>query len=381
MSENRAQGRSHVPAGLYWKTAFFDRTRLAWRALSRLESLVVDDLIAEHPIAAPVFIAGVPRSGSTVITEMLTQHPEVTSHRYSDFPNVFTPYWHNWLADRIGRAAGPPVERAHRDRIEVNQESPEAVEEVIWMNFFDHVHDPEQNQVLDASTSNPQFESFYRDHVSKLLAVRGASRYLAKGNYNTTRLRYIAKLFPDARFIVPWREPVAQVASLVKQDRLFTRMAEEDPRVPIQLARSGHFEFGPAKRAVNVGDPDQARAIEADWHAGRLASGWARYWAAVYGYALDAIERDQALRAAVFLVDYQQLCERPEATLLAMGDHCRLAPDTFEPIVAKYVSRLSPPRYYTPETGPHGLATISEITEATLERLKSMPAFLPTKGV
>src|SRR6056297_2529558 len=66
MTENRAPGRRLVTAGLYWKTAFFARTRPLWRALARLESTIVGDLIAEHPVEAPVFIAGVPRTGTTI---------------------------------------------------------------------------------------------------------------------------------------------------------------------------------------------------------------------------------------------------------------------------------------------------------------------------
>ncbi|MGB0515078.1 MAG: sulfotransferase, partial [Wenzhouxiangellaceae bacterium] len=93
--------RAHVPAGLYRKTALFAATAPLWRALARLESVVLRDLIAGTIIDRPIFIAGVPRSGTTIITEILARHPEVTSHRYSDFPNVHTPYWRNWLADRV----------------------------------------------------------------------------------------------------------------------------------------------------------------------------------------------------------------------------------------------------------------------------------------
>ena len=50
-------------------------------------------------------------------------------------------------------------------------------------------------------------EAFYRDHIRKLLWLRGGRRYLSKGNYNTTRIAYLARLFPDARFIVPVRDP------------------------------------------------------------------------------------------------------------------------------------------------------------------------------
>lgn len=361
--------RGHVPAGLYRKTALFNATAPVWRALARLESTVLGDVISETAIDRPIFVAGVPRSGTTIITEMLARHPEVTSHRYSDFPNVYTPYWRNWLADRTGRDTSAPVERAHRDRLKVNLESPEAVEEVIWMQFFEHLHAPERNQVLDASIENAAFEGFYREHIVKLLAVRGAGRYLAKGNYNATRLGYLLKLFPDARIVVPWREPVAQIASLVKQDRLFTQLSEEDPRVPIQLARSGHFEFGPGKHVVNVGDADQARAIETDWREGRLASGWARYWAEVYGSVLDFLDRNPELRQVTRIVSYESLCAAPGSEIDALLTHCELPAGPFDSVRAEYLETLSPPEYYQPEFSDAERRDIERYTHDARRRL------------
>jgi hypothetical protein len=65
------------------------------------------------------------------------------------------------------------------------------------------VHNPATSNILDQSTNNLKFESFYNNHIRKLLLVRNGDRYLAKGNYNITRLEYILKLFPDVRFVIP----------------------------------------------------------------------------------------------------------------------------------------------------------------------------------
>ncbi|MDT8451105.1 MAG: sulfotransferase, partial [Wenzhouxiangellaceae bacterium] len=284
---------------------------------------------------------------------------------YSDFPNVYTPYWRNWLAGRIRRGPARAVERAHRDRLMVTSESPEAVEEVLWMQFFDHLHDPSVSQVLDASIENPGFESFYRDHVRKLLLVRGRQRYLAKANYNVTRLGYLLKLFPDARFIVPVRNPVNHVASLVKQDRLFTRLAGEDPRVATQLRRSGHFEFGPGKRCINAGDAAEARRIEGLWSQGRAAEGWARYWNAVYRGIRSATERDGKVREAVALLRYEDLCGKPGPVIDHLLAHAGLPAEPFEPIRREFVAQLSEPDYYAPEFTPQELDEIENVTAET----------------
>jgi hypothetical protein len=80
-----------------------------------------------------------------------------------------------------------PAERSHGDGIAVTSESPEAFEEPLWMAFFEGQHDPSASAVLDRRARCPAFERFYRDHIRKLLAVRGGRRYVAKGNYNLTR--------------------------------------------------------------------------------------------------------------------------------------------------------------------------------------------------
>jgi hypothetical protein len=327
-----------------------------------VESAVLRDEIEATPIHQPIYITGVPRSGTTVLTELIASHPQVTSHRYSDFPNVHTPYWRNWLADRSRRPPARPVERAHRDRIRVTTESPEAVEEVLWREFFPRLRNRSGDQWLDADTRNPAFERFYRDHIRKLLLVRSCSRYLAKGNYNLTRMGYLHSLFPDARFIVPIRNPIDQVASLIKQDRLFRRLADEDPRVPGQLHRSGHDEFGPGRRSVLLDGDDRTRQIDKLWDEGRDVEAWAWYWTTLYQHLLDRIENDPGLADAVLVLRYEDLCRSPAPTVSDALDHLDLDASGFGPAFDDAVASISAPAYYEPDLSTADRATLIEIT-------------------
>ena len=136
----------------------------------------------------------------------------------------------NWFQDRMARTQ-PAVERPHHDRIRITQESPEAFEEPVWQFFFPWIHDPQHLHVLDSGTDSPEFEAFFCDFIRKILLIRGGERYVSKGNYNIARLAYLARLFPDARFLIPVRSPLAHVHSLVKQHQLFTDYAARDRRV------------------------------------------------------------------------------------------------------------------------------------------------------
>src|SRR5690606_8102595 len=112
--------------------------------------------------------------------------------------------------------------------------------------------DPGASHVLTPEHANPEFDAFFAEHVRKILLVRGKPRYVSKGNYNVARLAYLARLFPDARFVIPVRHPVTHVESLVRQHALFSGYSRDDARVPEYLRAAGHYEFGPQRVPINV---------------------------------------------------------------------------------------------------------------------------------
>ena len=158
-----------------------------WIRLGNLETRMLGEDVAGVPIEKPIWVTGLARSGTTILLELLARHPALVTHRYRDFPPVLTPWLWNWFVDRAATHDEEPAERAHADGILVTPESPEAFEEVIWMAFFRSLHDPRASAELTEETENAGFEDFYRDHMRKLLRLRGGRRYLAKGNYNLTR--------------------------------------------------------------------------------------------------------------------------------------------------------------------------------------------------
>jgi hypothetical protein len=210
-----------VPGATRVLGALVDRSRPLWVALGNLESRVLAEEVRGITIVQPIYVTGLARSGTTIVLELIAAQAGVVTHRYADYPLIFTPFWWEQIRSRAARRQVTPVERTHGDGIMVTPESPEAIEEVLWMTFFPNAHDPAKTNVLDAETHAPAFETFYRDHIRKLLLCRGGRRYAAKGNYNLTRLEYLLKMFEDARFIVPVRDPIAHVASLMRQHARF----------------------------------------------------------------------------------------------------------------------------------------------------------------
>ena len=354
---------SHVPTGLHLASKLVASTVGVWKALGNLESSLLGDDLCNQSISNPVFVSGVARSGSTILTEVISQHPQLACHHYSDFPMTWLPYWWNSLRRHLPLPKQEPQERAHRDRLMITTDSPEAIEEVLWMHFFPGAHKPDCNQVLGAEEKQPQFETFYQDHIRKLLAVRHGQRYIAKNNYHATRLEYLLKLFPDARFIIPIRDPLQQVASLLKQHRLFSEQDAEDPRVSRQLQLSGHYEFGPSRCPIIVNENRRAHYSPAlddiAWYASQ--------WADVYGYMHGRMQKNEALAAACLVVPYEEFCREPSQKLEAVFTHVDLNDESGKKIIAACAPTISAPDYYQADFSSAQKALVREITCDTAE--------------
>ena len=356
-----------VPFFSHWLSGFVHRHPRLWTALGNLESLTLRDEIEHINIDRPVYVAGLARAGTTILLELLSRHSEVATHQYRDFPGQFVPVW--WNRGRRNSAA-VPRERAHGDGLAVTEQSPEAMEETLWMAFFDELHNPAENNVLTGDSQNPAFENFYRDHVRKLLLARQRLRYVAKGNYNFTRFAYLQKLFPDAKFVAVIRHPRHQIASLIKEHRLFSAGETEFPRALAHMQRVGHFEFGLDRRAINVGDGVAAEVQEL-WQRGEEVRGLARYWASLYGWFADQLAQDSILDDATHVVRYEELCADSQSASEFLLDHCEL---DLSSEVAKFARQIVAPDYYSLHFSAAEEQIITEETDAIAQRFGYRPS-------
>lgn len=345
---------------------FIDRHKRLWIRLGNLETRLLAEPLTAVNIEQPIYITGLARSGSTLLLEILSWVPETVTHRYRDYPPLYTPYFWNRFLDYTPQQKAEPTERTHRDGIFITAESPEAFEEILWMAFFPHLHEPGVNAVLDEQTDNPGFEAFYRDHIRKLLLLRAGQRYLSKGNYNVTRLGYLLKLFADARFVIPVREPVWHIASLMKQHALFCQGLRHSARALAHLQRVGHYEFGLDRRPINAADTTTTQQITELWERGAEVEGWARYWDHIHTHLADALARNPHLRKAALIVRYEDLCRAPAETIRTLFDHCRL-PLT-DAVIERAVRRIRFPSYYEPRFSTRELDLIDRCTQASAAR-------------
>jgi hypothetical protein len=335
----------------------------ACRVLSQWETSLLAKQLSNIKIDRPVFITGLARAGTTILLRKICELGEFAAHQYADLPFLFTPYAWAMLRRLAPAPRQAPRERMHKDGIMITTESPEAMEEVLWMAFFPQLHDPAVSNVLDQRIQRPEFESFFADHIRKLILARSGQRYVSKNNYNVTRLGYLARIFPDARFLLPIRAPMAHVASLMKQQALFCKVERENAAARRHLQLIGHYEFGLDRRPINPADNAGVASVEDCWRRGDEARGWARYWALIYRHIADQLGADAALAQRCLVVRYEELCDRAAETMAAVCAHIGVPAERTE-----LAAGLHQPDYYTVQFAAEERAAIAEETSAVAGR-------------
>jgi len=352
----------------YALTKFFFSFKKLSYFLSRMETLLSYNDINDLTIDKPIYIVGLARTGTTIVLEMLNKHPFLASHKYRNLLMPYSPHRFSRFVD-LSRFFTKPRERVHKDGIFVTRESPEAIEEIFWQDFFNNNHNEEVSNVMSGSLSNPTFEQFYRNHIKKLLINQKCSRYLAKNNYNITRLEYLRRIFPSVKFLLMIRNPVNQIASLIKQTRLFIEMEKKNPLLIDWHKLTGHSEFGHHQLCINTGSAEIIHKIRNFWKNNKTyVKGWAYYWSSIYDYVMNLLETNEKIRKSTLIIRYEDLCENPTETIDKMLEHSELPLNNFEKIKRYYIRNLHAPTYYTLNFSNQELLDISEITNATASR-------------
>lgn len=318
---------------MLYRIAF--RSGTAQHALSDVENLLYRDTLEDIEVQDPVFISALPRSGTTILLKLLWQTGHFASHTYQDMPFVLCPMLWSRYSDQFAGEV-KPTERAHGDGLEVSGESPEAFEEMVWKHFWpDHYHE-DRISPWTGTDQNREFNEFFDAHMQKVLAVRrqemnGTGRYLSKNNLNIARLAAPPEPLRQGLFLVPFRDPVQQAASMHRQHQRFLSLHDEDDFVREYMESIGHHEFGKGLRPVNFqGWLEKASAPDS-------LTFWIQYWNAAYQFVLEHADDSTAL------VSYARLTEEPKEALSRLADILELAPDR----LMSQAEELHPPRTHS----------------------------------
>lgn len=282
------------------------RARGVQIALADLDDAMAGRRLRELPLDRPVFISGLPRAGTTLLLEQVVAAGGFGSHLYRDMPFVLTP----WLWNRLGGGTRqvPRHERAHGDGMDIDLNSPEALEEVVWLPFWRNRYLSDRIRTWDPAKAHPEFLAFFTRHLRKIALLRGATRYCSKNNLTIARTGWIRRHVPEAVLIIPFRTPLHHASSLLEQHRNFLDLHQRDRFAREYMRAIGHFDFGD-----NLAPVDFDGWWEGRQHRDPLQLGfWLEYWVAAYAHLL---EQGRGPAAPLHFLSYEALCSQPQVWL------------------------------------------------------------------
>jgi hypothetical protein len=273
----------------------------------------------------PVFITSLPRAGTTLMLELLGQLPSFATSCYRDMPFVLAPL----LWESLSRGFRKPAElaeRAHADGMAVGFDSPEAFEEVLWMTAWPEKFTAAGIALWGDHEDAAEFRGLLVSHMQRIIAARsngsgGSRRYLSKNNANIARIGLLKRLFPDAAILVPFRSPMDQAGSLLRQHLRFLEIHAEDAFARQYMEDIGHLEFGAAHRPIRF--PGVEKALE------RYRPDTIDYWLA---YWIAAFEHILRYRDSIILVSYGEVCEAGPRGVQAVASCLDLPAESIEPL-------------------------------------------------
>ncbi len=210
--------------------------------------LLVTDLLARHPeihdipIERPIIIAGLPRTGTTHLHNLLSADPNLRS----------LPYWESLepvLPASEQPAPGEVDPRYARTEVALDflNDTMPLFKRMHEMTV-DHVHEEIQLLAIDFSSMLmetvgliPSWRDYYLTHdqtphyeylktlLQVLTFLRGGERWVLKSPQHTEQLRALSAVFPDATFVLTHRDPVSVTASMMTMITYSSRMNVESP--------------------------------------------------------------------------------------------------------------------------------------------------------
>jgi hypothetical protein len=220
--------------------------------------LLIEDVLARHPeihdieIERPIVIAGLPRTGTTHLHNLLAADPGLRS----------LPYWESLepvlsVVETAGVDAGAPDPRLARAEAgtafldlalpyfkRMHEMTPEHVHEEIQLLAIDF-----SSMLFETTAPMPTWRDHYLSHdqtphyeylktVLKVLQfARGGERWVLKSPQHLEQFETLLRVFPDATVLVTHRDPVSVVASMSTM-LAYTSRLHLDPVDPVAI---GHY--------------------------------------------------------------------------------------------------------------------------------------------
>ena len=161
----------------------------------------------------PVFIIGAPRTGSTILYQMITNQYDVLYINNLVCKFYKNPFFGFWLSEKLFKnKAHNCFSSNHGDTLGLNSPSECGVLWYRWLprnKDFVELRDFSEDSILEAKAVLSAIINYYNKPL------------MINNNNLGLKLRFLSKVFPDAKYIVADREPYYVAQSLLSARKYF----------------------------------------------------------------------------------------------------------------------------------------------------------------
>jgi Sulfotransferase family len=188
--------------------------------------------VLARPIQAPVFITGMPRSGTTFLHRLILQDPSTNAPRlfqlvypYASQASFTTALRKKWVSLQLAlfRMIAPELNALHPVAVDAPEECTDITAHVFQSLRFDATYRvPSYNSWLERNGFLNAYR-FHRRFLQHLDAQLPGRRWILKAPDHLFALDDIRKVYPDAHLVFVHRDPVRVLASVVKLTEVLRR--------------------------------------------------------------------------------------------------------------------------------------------------------------
>ncbi len=245
------------------------------KATLEMEEILHGSNAKKLDVSQYVFVTGLARSGTTAVMRKIFQTGEYASLQYSNMPFLLSP--NLWKKNSKIEAH----ERAHKDGIIIDGNSPEEFDEYFWKAFLKDAYIKENG--LSINEIDEKVQEKYETYVKLICLAKGKTKYVSKNNNNVLRLDTL-RMIEGSKIILLFRNPISHAASLMKLHKSFSKDQEEDSFALDYFNYLGHHEFGLNHKPFLL-------TKEFEEYRNRYKTGDLNYWLAIwlnyYSYLLE----------------------------------------------------------------------------------------------
>ena len=277
-----------------------------------------------------IFITGLARSGTTALLNQLFTNDSIASIQYKHMPFVLSPRLSNLISKYFISSKGEyKRERLHGDNIFISHNSPECLDEPFWIkdnkNYFSKPLNP--NYKISKETLEA-----YGNFLNKHALFQSKKNIVIKNNNNHIRLLTLSDYFKESIFIVLFRNPINQAASLLKTHKRLCDLQKKDSYILDYMNIIGHREFGLNQTYFEYDNYSFSKLKSSSVEGNNCINYWIQAWINAYSWLTEVCAKK---RENIYFVAYEDLCSKENIILKKIFNSIEIDIDTENLLINK----------------------------------------------